>query len=256
LSIHLIQCVAVLPIRPPEKLALLCFADDSRDAGRHASPGFETVVAWVGRSPARVYELLSRLKELRLLEQVGRGGKNHRAVFVVLPDGCCEAHGKVPSGTSTVDPDDLGSASWESEADSPLSGSDSSEAEAGTAAVSASEQPEPDSTCGFSEPPEPEASSASSFAVSASSFAVSASGQPDPSRKTPLGTSHREPPSLTPPAGATPAAHIPEPSIGIHDRRPRLLCGQCENGWHVDSDGRPLAKCLACHPAHRAAASA
>ena len=111
MSWHLVQQVGVLPLKPSEKLVLLCLAESaSENDERRAWPGLEHLLKWSGVSRPQLFRLLSVLSELRLVEQVQRGQKGRRAVFVVLPDGCCSIHGPVVSGSHVHDPDETGEA--------------------------------------------------------------------------------------------------------------------------------------------------
>ena len=93
-SIHLVSVVGPLPLKATDKLVLLCLADGARDVTvRQSGPGIEALCSWAGASPAQVYRVLKALVELRLIYQVGRGQKHRRAVWEVLPDGCCPGHG-------------------------------------------------------------------------------------------------------------------------------------------------------------------
>lgn len=93
---HLLACASQVRLRPSEKLALLCLADNANSKDSIAFPGMVGLQAWTGLSPARIYKVLARLVEYRLIVQVGAGHRGRAAEFAVFPDGCCEAHGRQP----------------------------------------------------------------------------------------------------------------------------------------------------------------
>lgn len=103
MSVHLVQCAARLPLKPGEKLVLLCLAENANGRDARAFPGLATLMAWSGLSRARVFEILKTLAELRLIEQVGVGHRGRAAEFVVLPYGCCPVHGGDEFGSAGPD---------------------------------------------------------------------------------------------------------------------------------------------------------
>lgn len=94
MSTHLVACAATLPLKPSEKLALLCLAENANSKDGIAFPGMKVLQTWTGLSPSRVQELLNRLMEYELIAQVAAGHKSRAAEFVVFPHGCCTTHGK------------------------------------------------------------------------------------------------------------------------------------------------------------------
>ena len=97
----------MLPLKPSEKLLLLCLAESASDNDeRRAWPGLDHLLAWTRVSRPQLFRLLGVLSELRLIEQVQRGQKGRRAVYTVLPDGCCALHGPVVSGSHGRDADE------------------------------------------------------------------------------------------------------------------------------------------------------
>lgn len=99
----------MLPLKASEKLVLLCLAESAADNDKRRSwPGLDHLLAWSRLSRPQLFRVLGALAELRLVEQVQRGQKGRRAVYVVLPDGCCAAHGPVLSGSRGQDPDEEG----------------------------------------------------------------------------------------------------------------------------------------------------
>lgn len=104
MSVHLVTCAAEIPLKPSEKLILLCLAENANSRDAIAFPGMEGLRMWSGLSKSRVLEILNVLVELRLIEQVGRGHRGRAAEFRVFPYGCCAGHGK-EEGSGWQDPE-------------------------------------------------------------------------------------------------------------------------------------------------------
>lgn len=103
MSIHLVTCAAAVPLKPSEKLVLLCLAENANARDSKAFPGLSALMTWSGVSRARVFEILRVLQELRLIEQVGAGHRGRAAEFAVFPYGCCEAHGKESDASDPIE---------------------------------------------------------------------------------------------------------------------------------------------------------
>lgn len=128
MSTHLVTCAAQVNLKPSEKLVLLCLAENANSKDSRAFPGMATLRTWTGLGDASIYRILSRLEEFGLIEQVGAGFRGRAAEFLVLPFGCCEAHGKDPINKGAVDPEDPWNGSHPVEAPDPCGNSHTVEA--------------------------------------------------------------------------------------------------------------------------------
>lgn len=123
MSVHLVSCAAQVNLKPSEKLVLLCLAENANSKDSKAFPGMTTLRTWTGLGDASIYRILRRLEEFGLIQQVGAGHRGRAAEFLVLPFGCCEAHGKDPIDKGVVDPDNPWDASHPLEAFEPCGNS-------------------------------------------------------------------------------------------------------------------------------------
>lgn len=192
-----------MDLKPTEKLALLCLAENANSNDRLAFPGHPALMTWTGLKKSYLSDVLKVLVELRLIEQTERGRRGTAATYRVFPRGCCRLHGLVDDDYDLPDVDDLEA----SATPDPLT--------PGLVPVT----PDPDPSCGQSGTPDPLSEKGSGAGRERVRSHAQPKGpvSPDP---------HQElPPTTASPGSRLPALPHQRPVI----TRPLDLTGDCEH---------------------------
>lgn len=103
MSIHHVECAALMRLPPSTKLVLMAFADSADKDTSVAFPGLDNVMAWSGLRKSRALEVTRWLVTQGYLARVAASKPGQRAEYLVLPAGCCPQHGPI-AGYAGPDP--------------------------------------------------------------------------------------------------------------------------------------------------------